>query len=163
MIADFGSFQIRRAVAKDILQIHALTQLAFESYIRLAGIGNVAALSETPEDIEKDINNPSMMVFVSYIEEKIVGSARVKLKGDSIAYFSRFGVDPDYQNLGIGKAILNVVDYSMRKLKVRQLQLHTASKITSLIRFYYGRGFYIDSTDKSKGYIRALLCKDYSE
>ena len=32
---------------------------------------------------------------------------------------------------------------------------------SNLIRFYYGRGYYIDSTTKDRGYIRALLCKDY--
>ena len=44
-----------------------------------------------------------------------------------------------------------------------EIQLHTGSKITSLIRFYYGRGFYIDSTDKSRGYVRALLIKEYQK
>ena len=56
---------------------------------------------------------------------------------------------------------MNIVDKIMIDQGVKKLSLHTASKIASLIRFYYGRGFYIDSTDKSKGYIRALLVKDY--
>ena len=38
--------------------------------------------------------------------------------------------------------------------------LHTASKATSLVRFYFNSGFYIVSTTKDKGYIRALLIKD---
>ena len=54
-----------------------------------------------------------------------------------------------------------VVDRIMLKKGVKKICLHTGSKVTSLIRFYYGRGFYIDSTDKSKGYVRALLIKDY--
>ena len=65
------------------------------------------------------------------------------------------------QNNGIGKSIMNLVDKIMVKRGVKRISLHTGSKVTSLIRFYYGRGFYIDSTDKSKGYVRALLVKDY--
>ena len=72
-----------------------------------------------------------------------------------------FGVSITSQNNGIGKSVMNLVDKIMIKKGVKQICLHTGSKVTSLIRFYYGRGFYIDSTDKSKGYIRALLIKDY--
>ncbi|MBQ3038510.1 MAG: GNAT family N-acetyltransferase, partial [Clostridia bacterium] len=77
------------------------------------------------------------------------------------AYFSRFGVKVTSQNNGIGKSIMNLVDRIMIKKGVKKLSLHTGAKVSSLIRFYYGRGFYIDSTDKSKGYIRALLIKEY--
>ena len=49
----------------------------------------------------------------------------------------------------------------MIKKGVKEIALDTGSKITSLVRFYYGRGFYIDSTDKSRGYVRAHLVKEY--
>ena len=39
--------------------------------------------------------------------------------------------------------------------------LHTCSKVTALIRFYYGRGFYISDVDYSRGYPRAELIKEY--
>ena len=50
----------------------------------------------------------------------------------------------------------------MRKEGVKEISLHTGSKVTALIRFYYGRGFYIDEIDKSKGYTRAKLVKEYN-
>ena len=56
---------------------------------------------------------------------------------------------------------MNLVDRIMIKKGVTKISLHTGAKVTSLVRFYYGRGFYIDSTDKSRGYVRALLVKDY--
>ena len=99
-------------------------------------------------------------MLVAYINGKVVGSVRVKVNGET-AYLSRFGVNPEFQNLGIGKALMNLVDINMKVLGVKQLQLHTAAKIKSLVCFYYGRGFYIDSTTKERDYIRALLCKDY--
>ncbi|MBO5369458.1 MAG: GNAT family N-acetyltransferase, partial [Clostridia bacterium] len=91
---------------------------------------------------------------------KVVGSVRVAVDGET-AYLSRFGVSPEYQNLGVGKALMNLVDINMKVMGVKLIQLHTGAKFISLITFYYGFGFYVDSTNKDRGYIRALLCKDY--
>ena len=143
----------------DIDQILEITTEAFNKYKELAGTScSLAALNETRETIANDIENK--IVLVAYINGKVVGSVRVEVTGDT-AYLSRFGVSPDYQNLGIGKALMNLVDINMKVLGVKQIQLHTAAKVKSLIIFYYGRGFYIDSTTKDRDYIRALLCKDY--
>ncbi|MGE4282469.1 MAG: GNAT family N-acetyltransferase [Clostridia bacterium] len=154
------SFEVRKATADDIPEIQQITKEAFEKYMELAGLnGKIAALEETYEDIKKDIETKE--VFVAYIDGIPVGSARVEISPNNTAYFSRFGVRLDYQNNGVGKAIMNVVDMAMKELGIKKLYLHTASKIFSLIRFYYGRGFYIESTSTDRGYIRALLCKDY--
>jgi len=153
-------FQIRRATPEDIYEIKKITAQAFKEYDRLAGgINGLDALTETDEDIMHDIE--TKVVFVAFMDDSIVGSVRVKVNDDNTAYLSRFAVSPEFQNLGIGKALMNLVDIHMRHIGVKHMELHTASKITTLIRFYYGRGFYIDSTSKDRGYIRALLCKDY--
>ncbi|MDP4088409.1 MAG: hypothetical protein Q8930_03940, partial [Bacillota bacterium] len=64
---------------------------------------------------------------------------------------------------GVGGRLMDMVDEAMKTAGVERIYLHTASKILSLVRFYYGRGFYIDSTATDRGYIRAFLCKNYSE
>ena len=69
-----------------------------------------------------------------------VGSVRVEVFPDQTAYLSRF-VKVTSQNNGIGKSIMNLVDKIMVKKGVTQIQRYTGSKITSLIRFYYGRDF----------------------
>lgn len=69
----------------------------------------------------------------------------------------------EYQSNGIGAKLLDYVDEIMREMGISKLYLHTASKLVSLIKFYYGRGFFIDSTTKDRGYIRALLCKEYDK
>ena len=152
-------FEIRNASLEDVPQIKQITLEAFAKYKELAATDYpLAALSETDEDILNDIENN--LVLVAYINGRVVGSVRVSVDGDT-AYLSRFGVSPDFQNLGIGKALMNLVDINMKVQGVKQIQLHTGAKIKSLIIFYYGRGFYIESTNKDRGYIRALLCKDY--
>ena len=85
---------------------------------------------------------------------------RIAIDGDE-GYLSRFGVDTNYQNIGIGKCLMNLVDIKMRAKKITKLKLHTASRASSLVRFYYGRGFFIDEIKKDRGYARALLIKEY--
>jgi len=151
-------FEVRRATLDDVDAIEKITKDAFEKYIKLAGIEDTAALHETKEQIISDINNK--IVYVAYIKNMVVGSVRIELLDDETAYLSRFGVNVEYQNLGIGKSMMNSLDMELKELNVKRVILHTASKATPLVRFYYNRGFYIDSTTKDKGYIRALMIKD---
>lgn len=152
-------FEVKRAAAEDADSILAITKQAFAKYIELAGIGDTAALHETKEDVIKDIE--TKLVYVAYMNRQVVGSVRVEIRPDKTAYLSRFGVSDRYQNIGIGKAIMNAFDMDMHDMGVSQVELHTAAKAMPLVRFYYGRGFYVDSTTKDKGYIRALMRKDY--
>lgn len=153
-------FEIRMATTDDINDIIEITSEAFKKYVELAGISDkIDALCETYDDIKKDIENK--LVFVAFLDDVPVGSVRIEIFDDKTAYLSRFGVRLNYQNQGVGKALMNVVDRAMKEKGVKKVCLHTASKIFDLVRFYYGRKFYIQSTDSSKGYIRALLCKDY--
>lgn len=153
-------FVVRKAALEDIAQIQESAKEAFGLYTEGAGItGLVGPLDEKYEDIKKDIENK--IVFVVLLNNYIVGSVRVEIKPDNTAYLGRFGVRQAYQNNGLGKILMNAVDNEMKELGVTSLYLHTASRMLSLVRFYYGRGFYIESTTKDRGYIRALLCKEY--
>lgn len=154
-------FQIRPATVDDIPDIMKITREAFTKYKELAGIEHVDALDETYDDVKRDIENDKKIVLLALSDGEPVGSARVEVYSDGTAELTRFGVKVTSQNNGIGKSIMNLVDRLMIKRQVKSLRLYTGAKITPLIRFYYGRGFYIDSTDKSRGYIRAKLVKDY--
>jgi GNAT superfamily N-acetyltransferase len=153
-------FEVRKAVDEDVPLIGKITREAFNAYKESAGIdGKVAALQETLEDIKEDIR--AKECFVALLDGVVIGSVRVEVLEDNTAYLSRFGVDLEHQSHGVGSVLMNAVDKAMIELGVTRLYLHTASKLLSLVRFYYGRGFYIDSTTKDRGYIRALLCKEY--
>lgn len=154
-----GYFEVRSAKISDAEAIRKITKEAFKKYCEMAGLETIAALDETIDDIRRDIEEK--IVLVAYIGDEVVGSVRVTVNDDKTAYLGRFGVSTKYQNLGIGKALINMVDMKMRRMGVEKIMLHTASKVFSLVRFYYGRGFYIDSTTKDRGYVRALLVKEY--
>lgn len=152
-------FEVRLANYDDIPSILNITREAFTRYRELSGVESLAALDETYNDVKHDID--TKVVLIAFSDNVPVGSVRVEVFPDHTAYLSRFGVKVTSQNNGIGKSIMNLVDRIMMKKGVREISLHTGSKVSPLIRFYYGRGFYIESTDKSRGYIRARLVKEY--
>lgn len=152
---------VRKAVEGDIPKILEITREAFKMYVEGAGIvGKISALEETYEDVKRDIETKE--VFVALLDQIVVGSVRVEVLPDKTAYLSRFAVGVAFQSHGIGKKLMYSVDDSMKEFGITNLYLHTASRMLSLVRFYYGKGFYIESTTKDRGYIRALLIKEYN-
>ena len=154
------SFVVRKAVVKDVEEIQILARDSFRMYAENAGITElVVPLNESYEVVKMYVETKE--VFVALFNEKIIGSLRIEIKPDNTAYLSKFGISALYQNNGVGKILMNAVDDSMEMLSIDRLYLHTASRMFSLVKFYYRGGFYIESTTKDRGYIRALLCKEY--
>ena len=153
------SFSVRRAVATDAEQIANVTHEAFLKYVKSAALPTTDALSETLEQVQRDIETKN--VYAAVLDGVIIGSVRIALDGTGGAYLSRFGVSDAYRSTGAGKALMDAVDADMARLGVKRLSLHTSSKVQSLIIFYYSKGFYVESTSTDKGYIRALLVKEY--
>ncbi len=154
------AFEVKHATEEDIPAIQKITKDAFLKYCENANLSyDIEALNETYDDIRQDIKDKN--VFVVRIDDEPVGAVRVEILPNGEAYLSRFAVDNNNRNNGIGKILMNVVDKVMRENGVKILRLHTASKVTALIRFYYGRGFYIASVDNGRGYPRAELVKEY--
>ena len=154
------AFEVKRATVEDIPAIIKITKDAFLKYCEMAGLDyDIEALNETYDDVKNDIETKE--VYVVFIDSEPVGAVRVELLGDEEAYLSRFAVKSTQRNNGIGKILMSVVDKAMRQNNVKILRLHAGSHVTPLIRFYYGRGFYIKSVEESRGYPRAELIKVY--
>lgn len=154
------AFEVKHATEDDIPAIHKITKDAFLKYCEMAELDyNIAALNETQEDIRRDI--ASKNVFVVRIDDEPVGAVRVEIQENNEAYLSRFAVGSANRNNGIGKILMGVVDKVMKQNHVKLLRLHTSAKVAPLIRFYYGRGFYIADVEYSRGYPRAELIKEY--
>lgn len=159
-IESLYAFEVKLATEEDIPAIIKITKDAFLKYCETAGLSyDIEALNETYEDVKHDIE--TKQVFVTFIDDEPVGAVRIELLPNHEAYLSRFAVASNHRNNGIGKILMNVVDKVMQQHHVKILRLHTGSHVTSLIRFYYGRGFYISSVENSRGYPRAELIKKY--
>jgi ribosomal protein S18 acetylase RimI-like enzyme len=153
------SFTVKKALPEDAGDIKAILNEAFTKYMKDTGLtGSMEALEETKEQILYAIENTE--VFIAHVNGVPVGTIRFELEGEQ-AHISRFGVRLDYHNIGIGKSLMNLVDAEMTALGIKKAYLYSASAYTDLIRFYYSRGFYIESTSTERGYIRAKLVKEY--
>ncbi|MCX7921010.1 MAG: GNAT family N-acetyltransferase [Clostridia bacterium] len=154
------SFIIRKANVEDAFAIQGIMHESFKKYMQDTGLsGTMEALEESIDTIRYDIETKE--VFIALIDNIPVGTIRIQVFPDNTAYISRFGVSLQYHNIGIGKSLMNLAEKLLKARGVTRVSLHTASKYRDLVRFYYGRGFYIDSTTRDRGYVRALMVKEY--
>jgi ribosomal protein S18 acetylase RimI-like enzyme len=153
------SFTVRKATAADAEAVIGILQEAFTKYMEDTGLtGSMEALDETLEETIKAIE--ASEVFIAYVNDVPVGTIRFEIEGDT-AHICRFGVRLNYHNIGIGKSLMNLIDAEIKELGLKKAYLYSASEYTDLIRFYYGRGFYVESTSTDRGYVRAKLVKNY--
>ena len=152
-------FKVHMATYDDIGAIAEITKDAFAEYAKNIGVKNVDALSESFDDIKRDID--TKLVFVASENNIPIGVVRVAVDDEGYAYLSRFAVRTSNHNSGIGKYLISVVDDEMIKKGVKKISLHTGFDVVSLMNFYSGRGFTVESTDNKRGYKRALLVKHY--
>ena len=151
-----------KATDADAQEILDITRLAFDLYAQeIRKRESVAALYETIDDVLSDIHNKN--VIVARIDDEMVGSVRFEILSDGIAYLSRFSIDPQAQNLGIGGLLLEKVKIECLAMGVRAITLHTASKMRSTVAFYLKNGYYIHSISRDSDYIRALIVNEICE
>lgn len=150
---------IRKAIPEEAHLIREVLQESFKKYCIESGLDTVEALKETIADIKKDMVTKELLVAV--LEDEIVGTLRCVIQPDNTAYITRFGVKPRCHKAGIGRALLSEADSILERKGTKKVYLNTASKNRDLIRFYYARGFYVESVSNDKGYLRALMVKEF--
>jgi ribosomal protein S18 acetylase RimI-like enzyme len=154
------SLIIRKAVKADAAAIRGILKGSFAQYIKKSESPlTLDEMLDDVEDIEHDIE--TIDVFIALSDGAPVGTGRVAVRDGEPALLTKLGVAAGYHNIGIGKSLMNLVDKVIMERGAKSLELYTASKNSDIMRFYYGRGFYVDSTSKERGYIRALMKKDY--
>ena len=154
---------IYKAEKKHAEEIQAITKSAFALYkenLKNSDI-SLSALTETAEDIVKDISRNN--VYIAEKDGRLLGAIRISRLSEDVAYLYRFAVDTDERNKGIGASLLAYAVEECKKDGYSKIALHTNSKYYKLARYYYGMNFYVHSTDDSRGYIRALFVKDLNE
>ena len=156
---------VRPATEADAPAIHRVTRAAFEVYgndVRMPAA--ITALRETEEDVRRLVrtDQSGVRVLVAEVEGDVVGSVRYQDIG-GIGYLSRFAVRPDLQRGGIGRALVQAVEDACRAMGLPAIALHTSSRMSGLVHFYYRAGYFIHSTNDERGYIRALFVRELGE
>jgi len=156
---EYKPIETRLATKEDIPDIISITKEAFSKYAFDLGKPElVYALKDDAKSVEADLS--TKRVYIARLAGEPVGTIRFEIKPCGVAFISRFGVLLKAQSCGVGGALIKTVVQACRELNLPAIALHTSAKMSSLIRFYYGQGFYIRCTNTDRGYVRALLVRE---
>jgi len=131
--------------------IEELTKLLHHAYARLGAMGlNFTAVDQSPEVTLQRTNWGSCYVAVA--GTALVGTIVVRPTHQSsecciynqpgVATAHQFAVAPEYQNTGIGSALLAQAEQWAVENGFNWLALDTAEPVTGLIEFYERRGYH---------------------
>jgi len=154
--------RIIKAEQKHAQELLEITKLAFEDYKKELGpTVEVKALKEKLSDVEYDIDHNE--VYVALSNKKLIGGIRVKKLSDELAYIYRFAVEKDATGQGVGSNLLAHAIEECIESGYSAIALHTNTKYFKLAKYYYGKNFFVHSTNTDRGYIRALFIKELNE
>lgn len=127
---------IKRADNFDAEAILVLQKLAYQSEAELYNDFKIAPLMQTLEEMKQDITDKILLKAV--MNNQIVGSVRAYQDAES-SYIGRLIVHPLYQNLGIGKRLMNEIEAQFPGIK--RFELFTGHKSKRNIFFYQKSGY----------------------
>lgn len=149
---------IRKADKNDVDDIKNITKEAFSEYASKTTAQRIDALFETHMDIENDIENK--IVFAAVCGGKVLGSLRLEIS-ENTAYLTRFAVQKADRSRGIGGRLIDYASDFVHKSGVGTLCLHTDLNMKQLVGFYKRHGFEVEAVEETRGYMRALLIKEF--
>ena len=142
------------AVAEDTEELLALQKLAFQQQAVLYDDFTIPPLTETLEEMMRDFDKS---IFIKAIDrQRIIGSVRAHREGCT-CFIARLAVHPDYQNKGIGRRLMQVVE--ARFPDVERFELFTGYKSVRSISLYKSLGYVIFKEDTETQPVK-LICME---
>lgn len=129
---------IERALETDLEEILDLQKAAYISEAELYNDYNIQPLRQTLEDIIKEYTDKTFLKAI--ISGKIVGSVRAN-EENGTCYIGKLIVHPDYQNQGIGTALMRSIEDYFKDC--RRYELYTGKQSVKNIYLYNKVGYKI--------------------
>jgi GNAT superfamily N-acetyltransferase len=140
--------KITHAETTDAAEILALQKLAYQSEAEIYDDYEIPPLTQSLESIRSEFEDHKFLKAV--VDGRIVGSIRARIHSDT-CHIGRLIVHPDYQNRGIGSALLEEIEKCQQ---VKRYELFTGSKSERNLYLYKKHGYREfkteDQTDKVK-------------
>ncbi len=131
--------------------VSEISKLLHTSYKRLADMG-FKYLATHQDDSETERRLKNGIAYVGTSHKKIIATITLyynksvlhnadwyKRKG--VAHFGQFGILPEYQNKGLGKFMMEIVESKAKELGAVEIALDTAEGAVHLIKYYEKRGY----------------------
>jgi GNAT superfamily N-acetyltransferase len=106
------------------------------------------ALKETAGDVAARFR--AGLVLIAEADGALVGSVFAALKGDGL-YLTRMAVRPDWQNRGVGRALLAAAEVQARALGVPKLTLRVRTNLPDNRAYFERAGFTVTGQGQDPG------------
>jgi ribosomal protein S18 acetylase RimI-like enzyme len=135
---------ITKAVKEDLPIILDIQRKAFLEVAKTFNLKSMPQIEQTLESLTDEFNNCT--ILKASLADRIVGSVRAYNKKDT-SYINRLIVLPEYQNRGIGKALMNEIEKQFKNI-VRRYELFTGSRDQRNLYLYNQLGYKSFKTEK---------------
>lgn len=152
--------------------VKALTDLLHSAYAPLAKAGmRYWASYQTPAETLHRLQLGE--AYIAFCQSNPVGTISLVgpkkenksawYKKDGVYTFHQFGVSPEFQGRGVGRALLDFVERRAAELGALELALDTSENAENLIRSYEKRGYrFVDQVQwDSTNYLSVVMSKPY--
>ena len=166
---------IREALPEEAKKIRDLIRDAMETYRMNSGINTdvLESLTESTESVKERIrrhhclvamngDTPVGTITISYCDNPMKYSfssqtARTLREYRDCAYISRFAVNEQYRDTGLGVTLMNEALRMPISTRSGLVLLHTAISNVKMRDFYINRGYVVLDSEDSRGYERGLF------
>jgi ribosomal protein S18 acetylase RimI-like enzyme len=128
--------KIRKAQGNEIQEIHKVLLESFKPYKKYYTEEAYKATVISPGEIEKRLRNKNTEVLVAIYNNKIVGTASIKIKGKRELYISSMAVIPSLQGKGIGWRILEEINRLAKQKYCRIISLESSEPLKKAVNVY---------------------------
>lgn len=95
---------IQKTTISDLADILELQKMAFYPIANLLGDNEIQPMVQTYDELLQEFNEGVILKYVQDYE--IIGSVRAYIDNENMCHVGKLIVHPDYQNKGIGKALM---------------------------------------------------------
>ena len=82
------------------------------------------------------------LIYSILLDKTIIGFFIIKMsKNKTIAFLEKLAIDPYYQNIGLGKQVLEYIENLVKDLNIYKIRLQTEEKNKKLVDFYTVNGY----------------------
>ena len=133
---------VTKATIGDLPEILHLQKLAFTEVALLMDNFNLPPLQQTLEDLNDEYKQGVILKYIS-ADGKLVGSVRGSLDSDRICQVGKLVVHPEYQNQGIGRALMREIEKHFPTC--RKFVLFTGEETPNTLYLYKKVGYQVVS------------------
>ncbi|WP_459502714.1 GNAT family N-acetyltransferase [Bacillus sp. C1] len=98
-------------------------------------------------DYSEYVDNPDKIMYLAFINQRIIGMVILKRNWNSFAYVEDIKVDKQYRQLGVGRKLMERAKQWAQACNMAGIMLETQNNNVGACRFYESCGFVIGGFD----------------